>query len=197
MQLFTQRVTMKRDRQIFSYVVDHDYGFAPNPDNELCSLARCKFGSPEKANLVEKARVDDWIIGTVGRNNAKSGSNILVGGLLYAMKVTEKIALEEFVRRYPNRRDAQFQGGCDQETLAGRFALLSDVYFYFGNKAISLDILPQYATHPIAKKGPGYRRDFDEAYVRQLETWLLAHYRVGKIGEPCLSSITQTGGCSS
>lgn len=186
---------MVRSKQIFSYVVDHDYGFAPNPEDGLCSLARCKYGSPEKANLVEKAKVGDWVIGTVGKKNANG--NIIVGGLLYAMKVTEKITLDEFVRRYPNRRDAQFQGGCDQETLAGRFALLSDTYFYFGNKAISLDDLPQYAAHPIAKKGPGYRRDFDEAYVQLLEAWLLAHYRVGKIGEPCLVSTTPTVGCSS
>lgn len=188
---------MERDRQIFSYVVDHDYGFAPNPDDGLCSLARCKFGSPEKANLVEKARVGDWIVGTVGRNNAKSGRKILVGGLLYAMKVTEKITLEEYVRRYPNRRDSQFQGDCDQEALVGRFALLSNVYFYFGNKAISLDDLPQYAAHPIAKKGPGYRKDFDEDYVQQLETWLLARYRVGKIGEPYLASTARAISCPS
>lgn len=80
---------MKRDRQIFSYVVDHDYGFAPNPDSGLCSLARCKFGSPEKANLVEKARVDDWIIGTVGKNNANGGSSILMGE---GQKVPESIS---------------------------------------------------------------------------------------------------------
>lgn len=177
---------MERGSQIFSYVVDHDYGLAPNPENGLCSLARCKYGTPEKANLVEKARVDDWVIGTVGKNNTKGSSNILAGGLLYAMKVTEKITLKEYVARYPYRRDAQFQGGCDQENLGGRFALLSDIYFYFGNKAISLDDLPQYDAHPIAKKGPGYRRDFDEAYVLKLEAWLLTHYRVGQLGEPCL-----------
>ncbi len=184
---------MERDRQIFSYVVDHDYGFAPNPEDGLCSLARCKYGTPEKANLVEKARIGDWVIGTVGKNNAKSGSNILRGGMLYAMKVTEKITLKEYVARYPNRRDAQFQGGCDRESLSGRFALLSDTYFYFGSKAISLDDLPQYNAHPIAKKGPGYRRDFDLAYVLQLEAWLFANYRVGQIGEPCLVSSFKAG----
>ncbi len=170
---------MERGRQIFSYVVDHDYGFAPNPENGLCSLARCKYGTPEKANLVEKARVGDWIIGTVGKKNTKGGSSILHGGLLYAMKVTEKITLKDYVARYPNRRDAQFQGGCDRESLSGRFSLLSDLFFYFGNKAISLYDLPQYDAHPISKKGPGYRRDFDETYVQQLETWLLTNYQVG------------------
>lgn len=186
---------MCRDRQLFSYVVDHDYGFAPNPEGSLCSLARCKYGTPERANLVEKAKVGDWIIGTVGTKNSQGDSGVLVGGLLYAMEVTEKITLKEYIKRYPNRRDAKSPDGCGREILEGRFALLSKTYFYFGSKAISLDDLPQYSAHPITKKGPGYRRDFDETYVRRLETWLLKHYRPGKIGEPCLGSTAQVTTC--
>lgn len=178
---------MAQCQQMFSYVVDHDYGFAPNPEGGLCSLARCKFGSPRKANLVEKTRVGDWILGTVGKKNSKGNTGVLIGGLLYAMKVTEKILLEEYIEKYPSRRDAISRSGCGQEELGGRYALLSTVYFYFGCKAISLDALPQYEAHPLAKKGPGYRRDFDESYVQRLEKWLLANYSIGKLGEPCLA----------
>lgn len=178
---------MERSRQLFSYVVDHDYGVSPNPESGLCSLSRCKYGTPQKANLVEKVMVGDWVIGTVGKNNLKEDSNIMLGGLLYAMKVTKKITLKEYVAQYSNRRDAYFESGCDRENLSGRFALLSDTYFYFGNKAISLDELPQYDAHPIAKKGPGYRRDFDEVYVQQLEAWFLTQYQIGQIGKPCLA----------
>ena len=188
---------MERGRRVFSYVVDHDYGYAPNPDDGLCSLARCKFGTPERDNLVEKAMVGDWIIGTVGKNNKKGCSNVLVGGLIYAMKVTEKISLKEYVRRYHNRRDAQFQGGCDKEILEGRFALLSDTYLYFGGKAINLNEMPQYADHSIAKTGPGYRRDFDESYAQQLDEWVLSHNPAGKIGEPCLTSKKLLAPCTS
>ncbi|MDZ4202515.1 MAG: hypothetical protein U1C96_10260 [Gallionella sp.] len=178
---------MVQCQQMFSYVVDHDYGFAPNPENGLCSLARCKFGSPGKANLVEKARVGDWILGTIGKRNSQGNSGVLIGGLVYAMKVTEKILLEEYVEKYPSRRDAIFRNGCDQPEFGGRYALLSTVYFYFGCEAISLDELPQYDAHPLFKKGPGYRRDFDESYVQKLEKWLLANYQIGKLGEPCLA----------
>ncbi|HEV8071318.1 MAG TPA: hypothetical protein VGP76_26630 [Planctomycetaceae bacterium] len=47
----------------FSYVVDHDLGFAPNPSGGFCSLAKCKFGSA-KRNIVEMAEEGDWIAGT-------------------------------------------------------------------------------------------------------------------------------------
>lgn len=177
---------LERSQQLFSYVVDHDYGLSPNPEGGLCSLARCKYGTPQRANLVEKAMVGDWLIGTVGKSNIKDDSQIVLGGLLYAMKITEKITLKEYVARYPHRRDAQFQSGCDRENLNGRFALLSNIYFYFGKQAINLDELPRYDAHPISKKGPGYRRDFDEDYVQQLEAWFLAQYQIGQIGKPCL-----------
>ena len=44
--------------KLFSYVVDHDYGFAPNPFGGFCTLAKCKYGTT-KRNIVELAEADE------------------------------------------------------------------------------------------------------------------------------------------
>lgn len=53
--------------QLFSYVVDHDEGFAPNPAGGLCTLAYCKFSHSGKRNLVEMAADGDWVVGNGGK----------------------------------------------------------------------------------------------------------------------------------
>lgn len=41
---------------LFSYVVDHDLGFAPNPEGDYCTLVDCKFGGRAgHKNIVELA----------------------------------------------------------------------------------------------------------------------------------------------
>ena len=50
--------------RLFSYVVDHDYGYAPHPFGRYCTLAKCKYGSGRFENVVELAEVGDWIAGT-------------------------------------------------------------------------------------------------------------------------------------
>ena len=175
-----------RKRKLYSYVVDHDYGYAPNPEDGLCTLARCKFGTAERKNLVEIAEVGDWVIGTVGQYNAQGACADKVGCLLYAMKVTEKITLEEYIRRYLSRSDAHTEQGCERNGMFGRYALLSDCYYYFGRNAIKLNQLPA-CDHPIVKSGQGYQyRFYDEAYIAKFEEWLIFNYQVGKHGEPCL-----------
>ena len=69
--------------RLFSYVVDHDYGFAPNPFGGICTLAKCKYGS-KKRNIVEMAERRDWIAGTGGADLSKSAGH---GKLIYAMRV--------------------------------------------------------------------------------------------------------------
>lgn len=43
---------------LYSYVVAHDFGFAPNPFDGLCTLATCK------PDIRKKAAVGDYIVGT-------------------------------------------------------------------------------------------------------------------------------------
>ncbi len=78
--------------KLFSYVVDHDNGFAPNPYYGVCTLAHCKFGANGKKNVVELAQKGDWVIGTGGRGKKSVGH----GKLIYAMRVDEKLSLKQY-----------------------------------------------------------------------------------------------------
>lgn len=62
---------------LYSYVIDHDYGFAPNPFFGICTLATCK---PE---IREHAAVGDYIVGTGCAKRKRRGT------LVYFMRVEE------------------------------------------------------------------------------------------------------------
>src|SRR5687767_13544768 len=69
---------------LFTYIVTHDSGFAPNPFHSYCTLATCK------PRIRIRARAGDWIagvgsVGTVGHDR-----------LVYAMEVAEVIPIERY-----------------------------------------------------------------------------------------------------
>lgn len=66
------------------YVVDRDFGFAPNPFHGICSLATCK------PRIRNSASIGDWIFGIGGRRLKA------VGKCVFAMKVTQKITFNEY-----------------------------------------------------------------------------------------------------
>ena len=67
---------------IYVYVITHDTGFAPNPLWNFCTLACCK---PAIRRCAQRG---DWIVGL----EPKARCN----GIVYAMKVTEKVALADY-----------------------------------------------------------------------------------------------------
>ena len=69
---------------VFSYVIEHDLGFAPNPFHGVCTLACCK---PE---IRKKAQVGDLILG-MGAVKPK-----LSGHLCYWMWVDEVLSFDEY-----------------------------------------------------------------------------------------------------
>lgn len=85
----------RRKPKLFSYVVQHDYGYAPNPYFGVCTLARCKCreNKRQRENIVERALVEDWIVGTGGADRKKSAGN---GNLIYAMRVEKKLRLARY-----------------------------------------------------------------------------------------------------
>lgn len=164
--------------KLFSYVVDHDYGFAPNPLGGFCTLAKCKFRSTRR-NIVELAEVGDWIAGTGGADLRKSAGH---GRLVYAMRVDEVVSLDEYCNAHRGRRiDAE-----PEADGADRFALMSHHFFYFGRNATDLAEVPQKALdHPFEKQGPGHRSDFSPEFVEVFGGWLQATFKVGVHGPPC------------
>ena len=112
---------------LFSYVVDHDLGFAPNPFSGCCTLVHCKFGgAKDRRNIVELAEVGDWIVGTGGHSKDSAGH----GTLIYLMHVDEKLPFDRFLA------DSRFRGrhDCNDFGRGNTFALVSRRYFYFGGK---------------------------------------------------------------
>jgi Nucleotide modification associated domain 2 len=66
------------------YVVDRDFGFAPNPFHGCCTLATCM------PRIRAKAQVGDWVVGLGGARLKATGRCI------YAMRVTETMSFNEY-----------------------------------------------------------------------------------------------------
>jgi hypothetical protein len=166
--------------RLFSYVVDHDHGFAPNPSGAYCTLVKCKYGWGTYKNIVELAEENDWIVGTGGADLDKSAGH---GKLIYAMRVDEKLPLGDYYddARFKHRIDAKHD-----LAKRGRFALVSRHFFYFGRNAIDISQIPiRHLRHRFEKKGPGFRSDFSEAFISDFAKWLAANCEVGVCGLPC------------
>ncbi len=68
----------------YLYVVDRDFGFAPNPFHCFCTLATCKPG------IRRSAQIGDWVIGIGGsRLNA-------TGRCIFAIRVDECLTFDEY-----------------------------------------------------------------------------------------------------
>jgi hypothetical protein len=167
-----------REPTLFSYVVDHDLGFAPNPEGNYCTLVHCKFGGRSgRRNIVELAHEGDWVSGTGGTGKDSAGH----GRIIYLMRVGRKLPFGKYLS------DARFRGRCDCEDLGGEntFALVSKRYFYFGKNAVEVSLLPKHLASGLAKSGPGFRCDYPSSKLRELVKWFTTHYEVGRHGDPC------------
>lgn len=69
---------------VYIYVVDRDFGFAPNPFHNICTLATCK------PDIRRVAKVGDWIIGMGGRRLKATGKCI------FAMEVSKSITFDDY-----------------------------------------------------------------------------------------------------
>jgi hypothetical protein len=168
--------------KLYSYVVEHDEGRAPNPYFRVCTLCRCKFRSSSRKprNVVELAKEGDWIVGTGGASRRSSGH----GTIVYAMRVDEKLTREQYYteRRFARKRLGP-QGDNEKPTSdferRKQFSLVSRHFYYFGERAI--DIPPRF--RKLEKKGPAFRSDFPD--ICGFVEWLEANYEPGRHGKPC------------
>ena len=179
--------------KLYSYVIQHDFGHAPNPYWRFCTLARCKCREEprQRANIVELADVGDWIVGTGGADHRKSAGH---RNMIYAMKVEEKIRLgrywsnQRFKDKKPLTNGDYAQRRGDNKRPKSpfeeneRYALVAwDEYYYFGNHAIQIP--PEFRA--LEKRGPGFKKTFTPEFIGQFLHWLKRNYKPGKHGEPC------------
>jgi hypothetical protein len=182
--------------KLYSYVVDHDTGYAPNPYFRVCTLCRCKYRESPKGrkNIVELAREGDWIVGTGGADPRKSAGH---GKLVYAMRVDEKLTREKYYAdaRFAKKRVGKPLG--DNEPPSGDFenheqyALISRHFYYFGARAIDI---PKQAPKNLEKRGPGFRCDFAPADIGRFVEWLENRHKPGRHGEPCQRLVDEPKG---
>lgn len=66
------------------YVIDRDFGFAPNPFHGCCTLATCKPG------IRARAQAGDWVIGMGGARLKATGRCV------FAMRVTDAISMDGY-----------------------------------------------------------------------------------------------------
>ena len=168
---------------LYSYIVTHDSGFAPNPFWGWCTLATCKPG------IRRKAKIGDWVIGLSPK---RKGSK-----LVYAMRVDEILTIGEYYRdrrfkcKIPDYHKGQFNlrlgdniyeplgddnfrqlrsmhSNEDEEDLknkrrdlSGINVLLSRRFYYLGREAVEL---PKGLS--ILKVGRGHKCKFDDKVIR-------------------------------
>jgi hypothetical protein len=69
---------------VYMYVVDRDFGFAPNPFHGYCTLATCK------SRIRAKAQPGDWVVGMGGARLKATGRCV------FAMRVGQTLSFNEY-----------------------------------------------------------------------------------------------------
>jgi Nucleotide modification associated domain 2 len=195
----------------YSYVIPRDFGFAPNPFGQYCTLATCKPGIRKMAN------VGDWIFGTssiAGNRKPK---------LIYAMKITEKTNFNSYyndprfqrkktvingshkkmygdnIYHYTEIKDDKKQWmqddshhsyaegktnyyNLERDTSTSDAVLVSDYFFYLGSGAIDI---PEEIQSEFCKIGPGYRK-VKENIAKEIIEFIELNCAQGLYGDPTL-----------
>lgn len=191
--------------RLYSYVVQHDHGFAPNPFWGICTLANCK---PE---LRRTAKVDDLILGTGSADIAAAGC------LVYWMRVGEIVSFDDywsdprFARKKPNMSgsmmhrygdniywtgpDGTFQqldsfhsedngslsiANRKRDTGTTEKVLIGSQFAFYGKSAPSIPHELSFAV----KKGPGHKCQFADGDRAKVEAWLATKPERGYMNEP-------------
>ncbi|MBY0481272.1 MAG: hypothetical protein K2Q21_07950 [Chitinophagaceae bacterium] len=183
-------------QKIYSYILRHDSGAAPNPFWDICTLTICK------PAIRRTAEIGDWIIGTGSKKTrvTKNDTIDISDGLVYAMKVTDKKNLKDYnefcneklQNKIPVWRTADWRlrmGDCvydysnDGEPIlrksvhdetnratdtGGIYTLLSTHFYYFGLAAVQI---PN-ELKKLIKHGPGHKIIQQDELINKFESWI-------------------------
>lgn len=187
----------KRQQSVFSHVVVHDYGFAPNPYGGFLSIATCK------PRIRSSAHVGDWVVG-VGSVKTVGGESVVYAALVNEIVPIDVYGSEErFAIKRPvfraepwrqvgdsvyyrndaaewSRRPSLHNASHVKTDLSGKRVLLAQEFYYFGATA---PLLPEVLT-TLAKPGRGHRRFTDRDLIVNLANWLRSTFESGILGEP-------------
>jgi len=192
-----RRVKPVNHTRVFSYVITHDTGFAPNPYWGFCTLANCK------PQIRRHTLPGDWVLGMGSPRNVGNGK------LIYAMRVGEVLTFEQYNTdsRFRQKRPdltgdpaqrcgdniyfkrkrggwgqrASFHKREDMKTdLGGKNVLVSSRFFYFGENAIPVP--PKFRA--LVHKGRAHSCHFPPTLIQRFLKWLCENYEPGLHGTP-------------
>jgi hypothetical protein len=178
--------------KLYSYTLLYDDGAAPNPFWGICSLA------VRKPSIRLAAQVDDWI---VGLGSAKSPIGNISDHVVYAMKVTSKMTMEEYdqfcktfvPKKKPDWRNRDYRmrmGDCIYNYISGsnnpkmRTGIhieenmekdLSGLYVLASKQYYYFGDQPIKLPdnlHPIMLATQGYKSDENQEYIELFVNWI-------------------------
>lgn len=192
--------------KLYIYCLRHDDGAAPNPYGGVCTLAICK---PAIRRTAEEG---DWVVGH-GRTD-RNGPD-LSKSIVYAMKVTSKMTLEEYDElcqdmyplkipdwdsgvfermvgdciydysgRSPRLRKGVHSRANRERDLSGKNVLLSNHFYYFGERAIAVPKHLHELLHPNQGHKVKKNDHLREPFVQWIES--LGHQPNILHGEPLM-----------
>lgn len=187
--------------RLFTYTIPVDDGAAPNPYWGYCTLTICK------PRIRSVAEVGDWVVGIGSMSKGFEGRVVYAMKITQVIPLT---SYEEFVLKYcpekiPDISNADIRrrvGDCiydyssripkirksvhdesNRDTdLSGKNSLVSNDFYYFGNKPVPLPKNLLNITHPTQ----GHKSTANNPYVSEFETWIrgLAYKTGGLYGQP-------------
>ena len=152
---------------LFSYIVDHDTGYAPNPFNGICTLAYCKY--PMRPHV----REDDYVIGL--------GKKELGNRVVYAMRVTETLEHDRYLlnRRFKDRWEDYNTPNAKEEIRQASRVLISTDFAYWGGEGRRL---PE-RLHGLIVDRWGYKSKINAPLIPEFLKWFKRQQR-GCLGTP-------------
>ena len=196
--------------KLYSYIVARDFGFAPNPFYQFCTLGTCK-------PVIRKcAKVGNWIVGTGSKTRRREGC------LVFVMQVTEVMPFNHywldlrFEQKKPNLRGSKKQAFGDNiyyQDLANRKwhqldshhsypcgtpntrniyndtktdrVLISDDYIYWGGKGPEIPAkYRNFCGFDLCKVGMGHKCNFPDDMVDEFIDWIRSLGDQGYCGAP-------------
>ena len=194
---------LSKDMKYYSYVIPRDYGFAPNPYFDYCTLATCKPG------IRENAQIGDWIAAYGAANSPVHGKLVML------MQVGETLTFDEYWEdsRFKSKRPVFNKGilhmygdniyhhingewvqepshhslvdgninykNLNTDTHADR-VLIASRFYYFGNNAVDI---PEYLNELVGY-GRGYRVCKNEDLIIKFINFVSENYDKGIHGIP-------------
>jgi hypothetical protein len=188
-------------KRLFTYSIPVDDGAAPNPFWGYCTLTICK------PRIRSVAQEGDWVVGI---GSIRRGFENYVVYAMKVTKVIPLPLYEDFVKQncpekipdinHPDirrrvgdciydyssgtpkiRKSVHDESNRDTD-LGGKNSLVSNDFYYFGNKPIPLPQKLLSITHPTQ----GHKSTANNPYVSEFETWIRGlPYTVGGLyGQP-------------